>query len=292
MSATPDSLSRPARPDSIKNVVPLIFALAAFAWQDDGARLELRENGQPVLTYNYAPQLRNGAPEIKRRSGYVHPVWAPNGAVVTDDFPRDHWHHRGIFWAWPVVRFEGKKYDIWTLTGGIDSRFGKWLGKKDGATAELAAENGWFIDGKQVARETVRMSVEPLKGRERRMHYDIALEAVVPFEIAGSQDGKGYGGFNIRFAPRENTVVRTDAGVEAKDTDMVPHPWAELEATYQGKRARVRIDGDPGNPGHPQGWCLRKYGFLGANYPGLPTLKMEPGKPLRVRYTVTVASVE
>jgi hypothetical protein len=273
-------------------MVSLVLALAAFAWQDADGRMELRDRGQPVMAYNYAPQLRNGAPEIKRRSGYVHPVWAPNGAVVTDDFPRDHWHHRGIFWAWPVVLYAGKKYDIWTLTGGIESRFGKWLDRKQGESAALAAENGWYVEGKHVARETVRIEIEPLKGRERRMHYDLTLTPLTAFAIAGSQDGKGYGGFNIRFAPRENTVIRTDAGVEEKDTDMVPHPWAEMEATYEGKRARVRIDSDSSNAGHPQGWCLRKYGFLGANYPGLTTMKMHPAMPLRLRYTVTVASVE
>ena len=71
-------------------MIALTFALAAsvFTWHDGDGRLELRENGQPVLAYNYGPQLQNGAPEIKRRSGYIHPVWAPNGAVVTDDFPR------------------------------------------------------------------------------------------------------------------------------------------------------------------------------------------------------------
>jgi hypothetical protein len=273
-------------------VLPLFLALAAFTWHDADGRLELREDGRPAIAYNYAPQLRNGAPEIKRRSGYVHPVWAPNGVVVTDDFPRDHWHHRGIFWAWPVVRLHGKTYDLWTLTGGIETRHEKWLERKQDVEAVLGAENGWYIEGTRVARETVRIEVEPSAGGQRRMHYDIALTSVVPLEIAGSQDGKGYGGFNIRFAPRKDTVVRTDAGVEAKDTDMVPHPWAELEATYEGRRTRVRIDGHPSNPGHPQGWCLRHYGFLGANYPGLPVLKMEPGKPLRLRYTVTVAAIE
>lgn len=271
---------------------PIILALAAFTWQDADGKLELRDGGQPVIAYNYGPQLRNGAPEVKRRLGYVHPVWAPNGAVVTDDFPTDHWHHRGIFWAWPVVRYEGKKFDIWTLTGGIESRFSKWLEKKTGKTARIGAEQHWYIQGAQVARETVHIEVEPLKGNERSMHYDITLEALKPLEIAGSQDGKGYGGFNVRFAPREGTVIRTDKGVEAKDTDLVPHPWAEMEAVYAGKKARLRVISDAQNPGHPQGWCLRKYGFIGANHPGLETLRLEPGKPLRLRYTVTVASVE
>lgn len=273
-------------------MIALALAFAAFTWVDADGRLELREGSQPVIAYNYAMQLRNGAPEVKRRSGYVHPVWAPNGAVVTDDFPRDHWHHRGIFWAWPVVEYSGRRYDMWTLTGGIEARHEKWLEKKDGRTAALAAENGWYVGSDRIARETVRITVEPLKGNERRMHYDITVEPLKPFTMAGMQDGKGYGGFNVRFAPRTGTVVRTDKGIEAKDTDLASHPWAELEAVYEEKKARLRVESASANPGYPEGWCLRSYGFLGVNYPGMTKMPMEPGKPLRLRYTVTVASVE
>jgi hypothetical protein len=268
-----------------------LFA-AAFTWHDTDGRLELRDGGKPVFAYNYQMQLRNGAPEGKRRLGYVHPVWAPNGAVVTDDFPKDHWHHRGIFWAWPVIEYRGQRRDMWTLTGGAQTRHEKWLDRKDGKTAVLAAENGWYFGDDKIATETVRIAVDPQQGSERRTHYEITLAPLKPFDLAGMQDGKGYGGFNVRFAPRENTVVRTDKGVETKDTDLVPHPWAELEATYAGRRARLRVESDPKNPGYPEGWCLRSYGFLGANYPGLKPVHMEPGKPVTLRYTVTVASVE
>jgi hypothetical protein len=274
-------------------IFPAIALLAAaFSWHDAEGRLELRENGWPVMAYNYEMQLRNGAPELKRRSGYVHPVWAPNGVVITEDFPKDHWHHRGIFWAWPVIEYAGTRRDMWTLTGGVQSRHEKWLEKKVGSKADLAAQNGWYFGDDRIATEIVRITVDPLRDSERRMHYEITLNPLKPFQLAGMQDGKGYGGFNVRFAPRENTVVRTDKGVEAKDTDLVPHPWAELEATYQGKRVRLRVESDPKNPGFPEGWCLRSYGFLGANHPGLKPLSMEPGKPVTLRYTVTVASVE
>jgi hypothetical protein len=272
-------------------MLPLALAAAAFTWTDAGGKLELRDNGKPVMSYVYEKQLANGAPEVKRRSGYVHPVWAPNGVVVTDDFPKDHWHHRGIFWAWPIVRHEGKTFDIWTLTGGIDSRFVRWLHKKDGGTGALGVENCWYIGDRQVIRETVSMTAHPAENNQRRIDFTLTLEAVGgPIELVGSPDDrKGYGGFSARFAPRTETVVRTDAGVEAKDTDMVPHPWAELEANYGGKKATLRIAQSKDNPGYPAGWCLRKYGFLGVNYPGLEPLRLIPGKPLTTRYEVTVS---
>jgi hypothetical protein len=66
-----------------------------------------------------------------------------------------------------------------------------------------------------------------------------------------------------------------------------------MEATYNGKRAVLRITSDPANPQAPHQWCLRKYGFIGAAFPGrsdaVQSYTIEPGKPLVLRFRVTVA---
>ena len=64
--------------------------------------LQLAENGKPVYVYNFGDILKPGFPEHLCRSTYLHPVYAlPDGTpCVTDDFNKDHPHHRGIFWAW------------------------------------------------------------------------------------------------------------------------------------------------------------------------------------------------
>jgi hypothetical protein len=55
----------------------LSFALPAlarspFAWKDIGdGRMELREQGNAALVYNYGPQLKAGAPEDRRRCCYA-----------------------------------------------------------------------------------------------------------------------------------------------------------------------------------------------------------------------------
>ena len=41
------------------------------------------------------------------RSNYFHPLYDLDGNVLTEDFPKDHIHHRGIFWAWHQVRING-----------------------------------------------------------------------------------------------------------------------------------------------------------------------------------------
>ncbi len=73
----------------------------SFAWKDaGGGKMELQERGAPVLVYNYGPQWKQSAPEDKRRCCYIFPIYTPAGVSMLDDFPEDHWHHRGLFWAW------------------------------------------------------------------------------------------------------------------------------------------------------------------------------------------------
>jgi hypothetical protein len=281
----------------MKLITAVLMACAA-AWAQGGFRLrdvsatsvELSEGGKPVFVYNHGMMLKEGMKEDRRRSSYVHPVWAPDGTVVTDDFPRDHPHHRGIFWAWPLVKVGGQTYDLWGIAG-IHQRFVRWTTRQAKAReARLGVENGWFVGDRKVVKETVEVAAHPATGNRRVLEFTLAFEAVDgPVELTGeSTSKKGYGGFGVRFGPRARTVLTTDTGNEAKDTNMAPHPWAQLEGEFAGRRAGVRVDIDHGNPGFPNGWCLRHYGYLGVNFPGFETYRLEPGKPLKMKYRVTL----
>lgn len=250
------------------------------------ASLELREGDRPVMVYNHGMMIKKGVPESYRRSSYVHPLYAPDGTVLTDDFPADHPHHRGLCWTWPVVRFEGATYDVWAVKG-MRQRFLRWLAREASRDrARLAVENGWFAGDRQAARETVEFVVHPVGAGRRTIDFTLTIEAVeAPVEIAGREQ-KGYGGLGIRFAPREATEIRTERGLEAADSDQVPHPWAELSARFEGRLAGARIEIDPQNPGAPNGWCLRHYGYIAVNWPGTGTYRLERGKPITLRYRI------
>ena len=81
-----------------------------FLFEDNGKSLTLLENGKPVLEYRYTrvdpPQ---GAPEKFWRMSYIHPLYGLDGDILTQDFPDDHYHHRGVFWTWPNCT-AGEKY--------------------------------------------------------------------------------------------------------------------------------------------------------------------------------------
>jgi hypothetical protein len=73
-----------------------------------------------------------------------------------------------------------------------------------------------------------------------------------------------------------------------RDEDHNRHEWAELEAVFGGARAGLRVTADPSNPAHPNSWCLRHYGFVGANFPGTQAYRLEPGRTLTLRYRVNL----
>lgn len=85
--------------------------------------LAARWQGRPLLTYQGTPLAGPpGTGPLFTRSGYLHPVYAPCGALLTDDFPADHLHQRGVFFAWTKTQVtlggEVLHPDFWNLGAG------------------------------------------------------------------------------------------------------------------------------------------------------------------------------
>lgn len=277
----------------------VVGADSPFAFREtNSASLQLSEKGQPVFVYNFGGILASNAPEATRRSTYLHPVYAPDGTVLTDDFNPNHPHHRGIFWAWEVVAFDGKTNDVWTVKG-FRQKFVRWQAREtSGTTARLAVENGWYDGERKFVKEDVEIVAHPTVNDRRQLDFTLSFEATdKPVVIVGTPvSKKGYGGFAFRTAPRDSgaakTIIRTDEGVLKADGVMARHPWAELLGTFQGKKELIRIEDDAANPGYPKnGWLLRHgFALLNVSYPGLEPLTLQPGKPLVLKYRVILSS--
>jgi hypothetical protein len=109
--------------------------------------------------------------------------------------------------------------------------------------------------------------------------------------IGGTHDhDKGYGGgLEIRFALRTDTRIRTATQQDAPDSDRVPAAWAELAGNFGGKLATTRVTEDSSNPGAPNGWCLRHYGYVGVDYPGLGLRRLDSKVPLTMKFHLSLS---
>ncbi len=254
------------------------------------ASLGLWESDQPVLVYNHGLQTRPGVPEDRRRSSYVHPLYGLDGEVLTDDFPKDHCHHRGLFWAWPHVRSGGQEYDLWMLRG-IRQQFERWTDRRAGpAEAVLGVENGWYVGQRRVVREEVGMRVSPATDAGRAIDLELRWTALdEPVTLWGAA-GKSYGGFSLRFAPRQETVITTATGRQQEDLNLTRLAWADLTARFAGAPgpSGVAVFVHRGHPDYPPTWITRHYGFLGVGWPGTAPAVLQPGKAVTCRYRLWI----
>ena len=250
-----------------------------------GKYLRVFEGDRPVLTYNSGMMLVQGVPEDRGRSCYLHPLYGLDGEVLSGDFEPDHYHHRGVFWAWPRMKAGERGFSLWDLRGG-QQRFEQWLGREAGPVcAVFGVRNGWYVGEERVAVETLWLRTWRTGQTGRAIDVQLTWEATSgPIEILGQVE-KGYGGFNVRFGPRQDTVLTTPEGPQ-QDSNLLRFAWADLSARFGGapETSGAAVLVDVGNPGFPNGWTLRNYGFLGVAWPGLEPYLLEPGKPLTVRY--------
>lgn len=252
-------------------------------------RLHVLENDKPVLTYNYGMQLAPGVPEDRRRSTYIHPVNDLRGNSLTDDFPKDHYHHRGLSWMWPHVTIDGKDYNLWHIQG-VKQIFEKWLAQEDGPVcATLGVKNAWRLDDRKVMDEWVWVRVFRATDIARVIDIRLTWKALEPIRLLGAEK-KGYGGLCFRIAPRQQTIITTPAGIEESDSNQKRYPWADESGIFGSSSdfSGVAIFQHQTNPDFPAGWCLRHYGFLGVNWPGLEPFTVLPGKPLTMRFRIYV----
>src|SRR5208283_2158931 len=185
---------------------------------------------------------------------------------------------------------------VW-MVQRFKQRFVAWKAREtDGSRARLGVENGWYDGDRKFVREEIEILAHAVQNDKRILDFTLRFEAVDrPVVIAGTPDGKkGFGGFCFRFATPDGgggkTVIRTEQGISKKDGVMARHPWAQISGTYKGRAAGARIDDDPANPGAPKnGWLMRhELCCLNVSYPGLTPLTLEAGKPLVLKYKVTL----
>ena len=270
----------------VPDAAPVAFRFAAASTNS----LRVSEGKRPVLVYNHGVLLKDGVPADRARSTYVHPLFGLDGEVLTDDFPQDHYHHRGLFWAWPHVRVGTNHYDLW-LIKGIEQRFERWLAREAGpGGAVLGVENGWYAGNRKVVRECVWLRVFPASGDARAVDVELVLTPQnQPVNLAGAE-GKSYGGLTLRFAPRTNTVITTPLGNSEADLPMTRLPWADLTATFSGAPAAsgAAIFIAPDHPDYPPMWLTRHYGVLCVGWPGTEAKEFPAGEPIRCRYRVWI----
>jgi hypothetical protein len=100
----------------------------------------------------------------------------------------------------------------------------------------LGVQNGWYVGERKVVQEQVWLRASPSSKDERALDVELTLVPMdEPLTLRGSE-GKSYGGFSFRFAPRTNTVITTPLGNDDQDLMVTRMPWADFSAALRRTR--------------------------------------------------------
>lgn len=289
----------------------------------------LHEGEKPLWQYNADFLANPRVPKTDPRfmaGCYIHPLYGIDGEVLSDDAPKDHYHHHGVFWNWPHVRVhrpDGKieSYDTWTGNTRMKQLFvrfhdtGESVGK-----AVFKVENGWFIapktnefewdkDGnptsEKVVEEFVTITTHPIREEDgiRSRAIDLDFEWIIgkcPISLQGA-GGKSYGGLTVRFRPSSDkpgsdSVITVPEGVAKADLPEKPLPWADYTSRFElgadgkptAKRTGASVFVPKDHPDYPPSWLTRYYGPLCVGWPGVKERTFQPGESIKLSYRLWI----
>ena len=290
VDATPQSAPPVAAPAPVAEpVTPLPRVDAVFA--ADG--VTITDGGKSVLFY------RTTAADTREpgRLNYVHPIYAPDGAVLTEDRPADHLHQRGAFWSWHQVIVDGKNVaDGWFMKGLTFHVREKRFKSDSGNGGTLVVNADWIVNSAPevayVARETTKVRVYALKDGARRIDFDTVITArAETLALGGSDDAKGYGGFSLR-------LVKPDRLAFGSGGKAVTPAVGPVDAGKSMGFAWLPGDGVPAwtvglackaNGAPITRWILRKeLSMQNCVFPGRAPFVLKKGETLRLQSTLII----
>ncbi|HEX2970968.1 MAG TPA: PmoA family protein [Tepidisphaeraceae bacterium] len=242
-----------------------------------------------------------GADPRYARSGFIHPLRSPAGAVLTNIHPADHIHHLGLWNPWTSTEFEGRHVDFWNIKDGTGTvRFAKLLDKTSGpvfAGFRVAQEHVALntTAGPKVAlNEILDVRVWRVGGPDKGYWL---VDYTTTQRCASSSPLKllayRYGGIGFRATAdwkESNSNYLTSEGKTRKDGHATRARWCAMYgATSQGP-AGIEFMSHPKNRQHPEPMRLWPEGDIFFNFCPIQSVPwtLEPGNDYTLRYRLYI----
>jgi len=293
----------------MKKTIGLLFGLLITLSVSAQLKIEktdegvlVTEDNQKVLFYQVEQKNHDGEYE---RCNYIHPLWGLDGNVLTEDFPADHLHQRGIFWAWHQILIDGKSIgDGWAIKNyEQEVTYTNVKTLKNGA-AVLKTQvdwksDKWMLDGLKIPylRENATITIYPKKRNYRKIDFEISLLALADnLQIGGADNEKGYSGFSARIVLPEDVKFSGPAGeITPVNLAVQSEGFVNISGAFgkNGKQAGLVIIDNPQNPMYPQEWILRSAKSMqNPVFPGRVPVAVSTKKPLVLKYSLLIYSGE
>ncbi len=214
---------------------------------------------KPVIQYNsgivYPPE---GANPAYMRSGFIHPLYAPNNAILTNIQPPDHMHHYGMWNPWTKTTFRGEEIDFWNLAkeqGRV--RFSGLVSLNEGDVFGSVQVHHEHVAWPYSLRETIAMNeMKEMKVFDRN-DGSFLLEInsrLSPTEKLILEEYR-YGGFVLRATDHwtnENSYLFTSEGLDRDHADGQRAQWCVVSGDTPEGKVSILMMGHPANYNHPE----------------------------------------
>jgi hypothetical protein len=269
----------------------------------DGNKLNVRVAGRPVLSY----QAQAGdlpSPDIKpifRRGGYIHPVYTPSGKLVTDDYPSDHFHHHGIWFAWTKTEFEGRHPDFWNVgdaTGRVEFEAvdETWSGPvQAGFKTRHQSVDLTGAAPKTVLNEVWEVVIyQAVKGPKSYYMFDLNVTQECATNSPLILAEYRYGGMGFRghrdWKDKNNVFFLTSEGKDRSNGNATRARWCHVGGMVDGQLAGIAILGHPENFRSPQPMRINPDDpFFNFAPSQMGPFEIKPGQAYVARYRYVVS---
>ncbi len=255
------------------------------------------DEGREVMFYQKAPKSDDGQ---HTAANYVHPVWGLDGEVLTQDFPPDHRHHHGVFWAWHQLWVGEKRAgDPWVNKDFLPVVKRTEVIEEGPVFATLRTTVDWtsplIVDesGKptSIVQETTQIRLFHATKDSQYIDFQISLRPLLEdVKIGGAENSRGYSGFTVRVKPPDDMKIVDAKGPLSEDRIGTASAWADVSGRY-GKNdalSGIAILSHPSLPEFPPRWLLRYYGMQNVVYPGREPITLSRKRPLVLRHRLVV----
>ncbi len=265
-----------------------------FSFQNTPDGVEVLEGGKPVLFYQKTTKTPNGEFFL---NNYIHPLYSLEGDTLTEEFPKDHLHHRGIFWAWHQIYIDTLSVgDSWIMEN-VSTDVVSVTTNTNNGSAQISTNVLWkskiFNNQDPFIEEHTTITVHEAQDNFRSIDFEIMLKALVPdVHIGGSDNEKGYGGFSPRIKLPDNLIFTSESGKVAPQTLQIKAgPWMDFSGSFgnSNRQSGLTILCHPSTPNYVAPWILRqKKSMQNIVYPGQEMVNISMDKPLVLRYRLVI----
>ena len=259
----------------------------------------ITEGSDKVMVYQRQHKSLDGK---YTRANYIHPLYGLDGQILTEDFPRDHPHHRGVFWAWHQLWLGDMKIgDPWATQNSRWDVYDAKILTPNSKSQALKLGVYWKSPlrtdsaGKPVplVKETTTITAHCAENDMRKIDFRIELLAMQDdMRLGGSEDAKGYGGFSTRIKlPQGLAFTGSDGPVEPTTLSLEAGPWIDVSGKLgeSDKTSGLAILVHSSCPGYPHRWILRRKGSCqNAAWPGRDPVPLSKTKPLVLNYRLII----